>query len=119
MQSIVTFCTYVIFFNLKVPVILRGADLVASARKWDLDYLSQHIGAGAFAVFIRNAAADAVVQATTANQSQKLTPEPLHVFKYFDEKKLVSLQDKGSFQSTIVRVEMRFQEFLRRFHGDR
>lgn len=100
-------------------MILRGADLVASARKWDLTYLSQHVGQGSFAVFIRNAAADALVQATSAVQSQKLTPEPLHIFKYFDEKKLIALQDKSSFQSTIVRVEMRFQEFLRRFHSDR
>ena len=106
--------------TLQVPVILKGADLVASALKWDLDYLSRHLGSGAFAVFIRNATTDAIVQSQSSNsQSQIFNPEPLHVFKYFDEKKLVALQDKTTFQSTMVRLEMTFQEFLNRFHGNR
>ncbi|CAL8073849.1 unnamed protein product [Orchesella dallaii] len=106
----------------QVPVILRGADLVSSAMKWDLDYLSTHIGGGRFAVFIRNAAADrsAVAQLqSSSNQSQSCQPEPLHIFKYFDEKKLAALQEKSTFQSTMVRIEMTFQEFLKRFQGDR
>lgn len=32
-------------------MILTGSDLVAPAFKWDLDYLTAHIGSGPFAVF--------------------------------------------------------------------
>ncbi|XP_071455376.1 hypoxia-inducible factor 1-alpha inhibitor-like [Hetaerina americana] len=72
------------------PVVITDAKLVASAIKWDLDYLEKHIGPGEFSVFLsRN-----------------------HKFKYYDDKKL---QDVGpEFTPSTRRVDMKFPEFAKK-----
>jgi hypoxia-inducible factor 1-alpha inhibitor (HIF hydroxylase) len=79
-------------------VVITGANLVAPAQKWNLDYLAQNIGQGDFTVyFSRN-----------------------HVFKYYDDKKLKEFAI--DFTAPTRRVDMKFPEFVRYVkqwkHGD-
>ncbi|XP_063237631.1 hypoxia-inducible factor 1-alpha inhibitor-like isoform X2 [Bacillus rossius redtenbacheri] len=72
------------------PVVITGANLVASALKWDLEYLEQHMGGGDYAVFVsRN-----------------------HKFKYYDDKKSVP-----SFTPPTRRVDMKLPDFARRLRN--
>lgn len=67
---------------------------MASAERWDLDYLEQNMGNGDFSVFLsRN-----------------------HKFKYFDDKKLASTSGDSrlDFTPPIRRVDMKLTEFARR-----
>ncbi|PSN40687.1 Hypoxia-inducible factor 1-alpha inhibitor [Blattella germanica] len=76
------------------PVVITDSELVASAEKWDLEYLEQNMGNGDFSVFMsRN-----------------------HKFKYFDDKKIppASGDSKLDFTPPTRREDMKLPEFTRR-----
>ncbi|KDR18274.1 hypoxia-inducible factor 1-alpha inhibitor-like [Zootermopsis nevadensis] len=76
------------------PVIITDTRLVASAERWDLDYLEQNMGNGDFSVFLsRN-----------------------HKFKYFDDKKILptSGDSRLDFTPPTRRVDMKLPEFTRK-----
>ena len=68
-------------------MILTDTDLVGSARHWDLDYLSQHMGDGMFTVY----------------------KSDNHKFKYYSDKKAMSLNE---FQPPTRQVEITFRDFV-------
>lgn len=68
------------------PVIITGTDLAAPAMKWNLQYLSEHMGNGKLTVY------------QTRDHCEK--------FKYFDEKKKVD-----GFVPPMKQVQMTFKEF--------
>jgi len=70
-------------------VVLTDTDLVMSAMKWTLDYLRSNIGDANFSVF----------------------ESRTHLFKYFDDKKLLSHPE---FKPQMKRLEMTFGEFCDR-----
>jgi len=115
-------------------VILTGSDLVAPAMKWNFSYLAEHIGPGPFGVFChrndthgqqthRTSTAHTISVDSDDNENlvskKAKTSKKLNIFKYFDNKKLQSLEDESTFRQDIVREEMNFEEFLKKFNGDR
>ena len=74
-----------------MPVVITGSGLVASAAKWDLDYLEENIG----------------------NESCTVILSRNHKFKYFDNNK-VSGDIKLDFKPPTKRVNMKITEFARR-----
>jgi hypoxia-inducible factor 1-alpha inhibitor (HIF hydroxylase) len=65
---------------------------VASAERWDLDYLEQNLGNGDFSVFLsRN-----------------------HKFKYFDDKKISPSDSRLDFTPPTRRVDMKLPDFIRK-----
>ncbi|XP_061421441.1 hypoxia-inducible factor 1-alpha inhibitor [Lethenteron reissneri] len=69
------------------PVVLTGTGLVASALKWDLPYLCDHLGTGDFSVYA----------------------SPTHRFLYYDDKKLGNFP---TFVPPATRQNLKFPEFL-------
>lgn len=84
-----------LIFFLQKPVVITDSNLVASARKWTLEYLEQNLGNGNYTVYVsRN-----------------------HKFKYFDEKKVAGLNgnSKGvDFVPPTKMVSMKLPEFIKR-----
>lgn len=76
-------------------MVITDSNLVASARKWTLEYLEQNLGNGNYTVYVsRN-----------------------HKFKYFDEKKVAGLNgnSKGvDFVPPTKMVSMKLPEFIKR-----
>ena len=70
-------------------MVLTNTNLVASAMKWTLDYLRANIGDGTFSVY----------------------ESRTHLFKYFDDKKLLAHPE---FKPQMKRLEMTFGEFCDR-----
>lgn len=79
------------------PVIIENSNVVASAKKWNLDYLEKYMGNGDYTVFLsRN-----------------------HKFKYYDDKKVAKINngDIGKnieFTQPTKKVDMKLPEFLKR-----
>ncbi|XP_076317986.1 hypoxia-inducible factor 1-alpha inhibitor-like [Tachypleus tridentatus] len=69
------------------PVVLTDTELVASAQKWNLDYLEKNIGSGSYTVYLSN--------------NKK--------FKYFDESKIQ--EHNLNFTPPTERTEMKFWDF--------
>lgn len=78
-----------------MPVVLTDTNLVASALKWDLDYLVSNLGEGDFTVFISEHCR----------------------FKYYDEAK-VKDHKLDKFNPPAKRTEMKIWEFAERIKGD-
>jgi len=111
--------------------------------KWDLDYLKTHLGPGPFAVFVNSTLEEAEEtfftdasnpSSTVGSESQdsinQMPSSPgknykrrrglvkkNYLFKYYDEKKIKDY--KGSFSPKIIRQEVSFEDFLKKFNGDR
>ncbi|CAC5402198.1 HIF1AN [Mytilus coruscus] len=74
-----------------LPVVIPDANLVASARHWNLDYLHDNIGDGKFMTYFSN--------------SKK--------FKYYDDKKCPNIK---SFKKPMEQEELTFDEFVKKIN---
>ena len=113
--------------------------------KWDLEYLSEHLGTGPFSVFMNSASSsdcsnivdrnsngihdnNGICTETdndeSMNGTKKLESKPAkmrtkrhNLFKYFDQKK--ASEFVGEFVPEITREDMSFEDFLAKYNGDR